>query len=65
MTGSIERLVQKNAFSPSSIFSYSPGGRVYARADCIAAADGRVGYAYHALKQACFAYEAGGLLLVQ
>jgi sulfotransferase len=29
---SIERLIQRNVFSPSSIFNYSPGGTVYARA---------------------------------
>lgn len=62
---SIERLVQKNAFSPSSIFSYSPGGTVYTRANSIAAADGMVGYAYDALKQGCFGHEASRLLLVQ
>lgn len=62
---SIERLVQKNAFSPSSIFSYSPGGTVYTRANAVASPEGLVGFPYDALKQACFGHEADRLLLVQ
>lgn len=62
---SIERLVQKNAFSPSSIFSYSAGGTVYTRANGVASADGMVGYAYDALKQAFYGEHADHLLLVQ
>lgn len=62
---SIERLVQKNVFSPSSIFGYSAGGTVYTRANGVASADGLVGYAYDALKQACYGAQAGNLLLVQ
>ena len=33
---SIERLVQRNVFSPSSIFNYSSGGTVYTRANGVA-----------------------------
>ena len=33
---SIERLVQRNVFSPSSIFNYSAGGTVYTRANGVA-----------------------------
>lgn len=62
---SIERLVQKNAFSPSSIFNYTAGGTVYTRANGIAGADGMLGYAYDALKEACYGAHAGRLLLVQ
>lgn len=62
---SIERLVQRNAFSPSSIFNYTPGGTVYTRANGVASADGLVGYAYDALKQACYGAQAERLLLVQ
>ena len=32
---SIERLVQRNVFSPSSIFNYSAGGTVYTRASAV------------------------------
>ena len=34
---SIERLVQRNVFSPSSIFNYSAGGTVYNRANDVVA----------------------------
>ena len=40
---SIERLIQRNVFSPSSIFNYSSGGTVYTRANEVVAADGMVG----------------------
>ncbi|HLQ86273.1 MAG TPA: sulfotransferase [Salinisphaeraceae bacterium] len=62
---SIEQLVQKNMFSPSSIFNYTPGGTVYTRANSVAASGGLVGYAFDALKQACFGAQADRLLLVQ
>lgn len=62
---SIERLVQKNAFSPSSIFNYTPGGTVYSRANGVAGGDGMLGYAYDALKEACYGEHADHLLLVQ
>lgn len=62
---SIERLVQKNLYSPSSIFNYTPGGTVYTRANAVAASDGMVGYAYDALKQACYGVQTDRLLLVQ
>jgi sulfotransferase len=57
--------VQQNAFSPSSIFNSSHGGTVYTRANGIARADGMLGYAYHALKEACDGAHADKLLLVQ
>ncbi len=50
---SIERLVQRNVFSPSSIFNYSAGGTVYAHAQQVVAPDGMVGGPHDALKQAC------------
>ena len=62
---SIERLVQRNVFSPSSIFNYSSGGTVYTRANGVAAADGMVGGPYDALKQACYGAQRERLLLVQ
>lgn len=62
---SIEQLIQKNAFSPSSIFNYTPGGTVYTRANGIAGADGLLGYAYDAVKEACYGAHAERLLLVQ
>lgn len=62
---SIERLVQRNVFSPSSIFNYEPGGSVYTRANALVAADGLVGGPYDLLKQACYGQYADRLLLVQ
>ena len=63
---SVERLVQRNVFQPSSIFNYLSGGTVYSRADGVAGADGMVGYAYNALKEAYFGeYATGRLMLLQ
>lgn len=62
---SIEKLVQRNVFSPSAIFSYSAGGTVYTRANAVVAADGMVGAPYDALKQACYGAQRDRLLLVQ
>jgi len=62
---SIERLVQRNVFSPSSIFNYNAGGTVYTRATTVVASDGMVGGPYDALKQACYGAQRDRLLLVQ
>lgn len=63
---SIERLVQKNVFQPSSIFGYMAGGTVYNRAEAVAKGDGMVGYAFNALKEAYYGeYAAGRLMLLQ
>lgn len=62
---SVERLIQRNALSPSSIFNYQTGGTVYSRADGIANGEGLVGYAYNALKEAFFGEHAARLMLVQ
>jgi sulfotransferase len=62
---SIERLVQRNVFSPSSIFNYSAGGTVYTRANGVASTDGMVGAPYDALKQACYGAQKDRLLLLQ
>lgn len=63
---SIERLVQKNVFQPSSIFGYMAGGTVYNRSEAVAKGDGMVGYAFNALKEAYFGeFAAGRLMLLQ
>jgi sulfotransferase len=62
---SIERLIQRNVLSPSSIFNYSPVGTVYTRAYGVAAQDGLVGAAYDGLKQACYGAQRERVLLVQ
>ncbi|QZA08998.1 sulfotransferase [Mycolicibacter heraklionensis] len=62
---SIERLIQHNVFTPSSIFNFQPGGTVYTRANGVAAQTGMVGAPYDALKQASFGAQRDRLLLVQ
>ncbi|MBS9532117.1 sulfotransferase [Mycobacterium sp. M1] len=62
---SIERLIQKNVFSPSSIFNFSAGGTVYTRANGVVGQDGMVGAPYDMLKQACYGAQRDRLLLVQ
>jgi sulfotransferase len=62
---SIEQLVQRNAFSPSSIFNFQPGGSVYSRADSVANGDGMLGGPYNALKQAFYGDQADRLMLVR
>lgn len=62
---SVERLVRRNVFSPSSIFNYTAGGTVYTRANGIAGSDGLVGFPYDALKEAFYGPHASRLLLVQ
>jgi sulfotransferase len=62
---SVERLIQRNALSPSAIFKYQPGGNVYSRVDAIANGEGLVGFAYNALKEAFYGPHASKLLLVQ
>ena len=61
---SVERLIRKNTFQPSSIFNYQTGGTVYSRADALASGDGMVGYAFSALKEAYFDEGAGGQLML-
>jgi sulfotransferase len=62
---SIERLIQRNVFSPSSIFNYSAGGTVYTRAKSVVAPDCMVGAPYDALKRACYGAQPNRLLLMQ
>jgi sulfotransferase len=61
---SLERLVQKNAFQPSSIFGYQGGGTVYTRANGVAGSDGMVGFAMDALRQAVYGGDAPGRLML-
>jgi sulfotransferase len=61
---SIERLVDKNVFQPSSIFNYLSGGTVYSRVDGVAGGNGMVGYAFNALKQAYFGEHAPTQLML-
>src|SRR6185437_11938778 len=49
---SIERLIRKNKFQPSGIFSFEPGGTVYSRVEGLGAGNGMVGFAWNALREA-------------
>ena len=62
---SIERLIQRNVFTPSSIFGFNPGGTVYTRANGVVGQDGLVGAPYDMLKQACYGAQRDRLLVVQ
>jgi sulfotransferase len=62
---SFERQVRAHPFSPSALFNYSPNGTVYTRVNTLAGAEGQVGYAFDALKEACFGTHSAQLLLVQ
>jgi sulfotransferase len=62
---SIEQLIRKNTFQPSSIFNYQPGGTVYSRSDALANGEGMVGAPYNALKEAFYGDETQNLMLLQ
>jgi sulfotransferase len=62
---SIERLIRHNAFEPSGIFNYEPGGTVYSRVEGLSKGDGMVGFAWNALREAVFGGQADRLLLVR
>lgn len=62
---SIEQLVRRNTFQPSSIFNYQPGGTVYSRSEGLANGDGMVGFAYNALKEAYYGEDTVNLMLLQ
>jgi len=62
---SIEQLIRRNAFQPSSIFNYQPGGTVYTRAEGLANGEGMVGASYNALKEAFYGDETANLMLLQ
>nr|WP_199047454.1 sulfotransferase [Dyella sp. ASV24] len=62
---SIEQLIRKNAFQPSSIFNYQAGGTVYSRAEGLANGEGMVGAPYNALKEAFYGDETANLMLLQ
>ncbi len=62
---SIENLIRRNAFEPSGIFNYEPGGTVYSRAEGLGSGSGLVGFAYNALREAVYGEYSDRLLLVR
>ena len=61
---SVERLLRKNTFELSKIFSFEVGGTVYSRADGLMSPTGLIGYPLNAMKQAMHGAEAGRILLL-
>lgn len=61
---SIERLIRRNRFELSKIFSFEPGGTVYSRLDGLGGGTGMVGFAWNALREAVYGEHAERLLLV-
>lgn len=45
-------LIRKNKFQPSGIFNFEPGGTVFSRVEGLAGANGMVGFAWNALREA-------------
>jgi sulfotransferase len=61
---SVERLIQRNKFEPSRMFNFEPGGTVYSRVDALVGANGMVGFAYNALKEAFYGAHTDRLMLL-
>ena len=61
---SVERLIRQNRWELSKLFDFDPGGTVYSRAAGLMGADGMVGFAINAIKQAMHSAEADRLLLL-
>jgi sulfotransferase len=61
---SVERLIQRNLFEPSKIFSFETDGTVYSRAEGMMRDGALIGYPLAALKQAMHGAQSGRLLLL-
>lgn len=62
---SIESLMRRNCLETSRIFNFDPGGTVYSRVEGLAANNGMVGFALHALREAVYGEQADRLLLLR
>ena len=62
---SMERLVRKNAFDLSRIYNFEKTNTVYSRVEGLAGANGMVGFAYNALKEAYFGEQTNKLVLIR
>ena len=61
---SLERLIRRNTFELSKIFSFEPGGTVYSRVEGLGSGTGMVGFAWNALREAYFGEQADRLMLL-
>jgi sulfotransferase len=58
---SLKSLIRRNAFELSGIFNYDAGGTVYSRVEGLASANGMVGFALNALREAVYSLVANPL----
>lgn len=61
---SIEQLIRRNRFELSGIFKFDPTGTVYSRLEALGGGAGLVGFAWNALREACFGEHADRLMLL-
>jgi sulfotransferase len=61
---SVERLIRRNKFQPSGLFNFETGGTVYSRVDGLTGANGMVGYAWNALREAVCGEQSDRLLIL-
>ena len=61
---SVERLIRRNTFELSKIFSFDTGGTVYTRAEGMMNPNGLIGYPLNAMKQAMHGMQSGRMLLL-
>jgi len=63
---SLERKFRQNAFENTRLFA-NPGQRatVYTRVDALAGSNSLVGFAWHALKEACFGEHAAQIIMIE
>lgn len=62
---SMERLVQRNALTPSKVFGFEASGTVYDRFETLNRSNGMVGFAWTGLRQAFYGSDPERLLLVR
>ena len=61
---SVERLIRRNTFELSKIFSFETAGTVYSRAEGMMMNNGLIGFPLNAMKQAMHGAQSGRLLML-
>jgi len=61
---SIETLIRRNLWQTSKIFDFEAGGTVWSRANALTSANGLVGFAWNALKQAYYSNESDRMMVL-
>lgn len=62
---SIETLLHRNPYEVSGLFGFEPGGTIYSRAEGLTAANGLLGFALSALREAVYGPHATCPLLLR